>query len=205
MQQGPVDAIWDAMGRVFGDFLVAVIVVALVVVVFFIVWMVLRGRKREVSKPAADLSIDVLALGSQGPPAGAPVLEFYNVPVRLAAIVVAPAGRVRGLPPADQLDDIFEAIVPGLARVVATHHPLVRCWPAQMSTKGFAHTFFQHVRLPGQGGKGSAWSSAAGVLKIEGQPLMAGMVLRTESTSSHGQEIVDTEEKWLAMLRVKGL
>jgi len=193
----------EAVGWLSGN-LTACIVAAVAVVAVYILWKVLAAGKKELPKPAPDLTIDVMSLGSLGPPEGAPVLEFYNVPVRLAAVVLAPAGRIRQLPPIDQLGDVLDAIVPGLARVVATHKPLVRKWPAQGSAKGFAHTFFGHVRLPGEGGKGTPWSSAAGLMKIEGQPLMAGLLLRTESTSSHGQQIVEAEEKWLAMLRVKG-
>ena len=91
-----------------------------------------------------------------------------------------------------------------MSKVVAAHRPLVRRWPPQPSSKGFAHLFFQHVRLPGQGGKGSPWSSAAGLMKIEGQAVMAGMVFRTADPSAHGQEIIDSEEQWLRILRVKG-
>jgi hypothetical protein len=176
-------------------------VVVLVAVV--VLWKLLTRRKPKAAAPP-DLRIDVMALGAHGPPAGGPVLEFYNVPVRLAAIVLAPAGRVRELPPLDQLGDVFDAIVPGLASVVAAHRPLLRKWPPQPSTRGFAHQFFAHARLPGEGGKGTPWSSAAGVLKIEGQAMMAGMVLRTEGTSSHGQEIIERPEQWLRTLRVKG-
>ena len=195
----------ETLGSFSGDLIKYAIVAFVLLVVLYIVYRVLTKKKKGASAAqAGPLAIDVMALGNQGPPSGVPVLEYYNVPVRLAAIVLAPAGRVRELPPPHELDDIYDSIVPGLARVVATHHPMVRRWPAQMSTRGFAHTFFQHVRLPGEGGKGTPWSSAAGLLKIEGQAIMAGMVLRTESTSSHGQEIIESEEKWLACLRVKG-
>lgn len=179
---------------------VAGVVVLLVLVVL---WKLVSGRKPPKPGPP-DLRIDVMALGTQGPPAGGPVLEFYNTPVRLAAIVLAPAGRVRALPPLDQLGEVFDAIVPGLSLVVAAHKPLVRKWPSQPSTRGFAHQFFAQARLPGEGGKGTPWSSAAGVLKIEGQTMMAGMVLRTQGTSSHGQEIVESQEQWLRILRVQG-
>jgi len=174
-----------------------VLLVALVVL-----WKLVAGRKPKAPAPP-DLRIDVMALGAHGPPAAGPVLEFYNTPVRLAAIVLAPAGRVRELPPFDRLGDVFDAIVPGLASVVAAHKPLVRKWPPQPSTRGFAHQFFAHARLPGDAGKGTPWSSAAGVLKIEGQATMAGLVLRTEATSSHGQEIIESPEQWLRILSVR--
>ena len=179
------------------------VIAVVVLVVLFILWKLLTRRKREPVRQVPDLAIDVLALGTEGPPAGGPVLEFYNVPARLAAVVLAPAGRVRQLPPLNQLDAVYEAIVPGMARVVATHRPLLRRWPAQLSPRGFAHTFFTHARLPGEGGKGTPWCSAAGLVKIEGQPVMAGLVMRTESPSSHSQETIESEEQWLRILQIK--
>ena len=186
-----------------GDTGTYVIAGIIALVVLLALWKLLTRRKPEAAAPP-DLRIDVTALGTEGPPAGGPSLELYNTPVRLAAIVLAPAGRVRGLPPIDRLDDAFDAIVPGLARVVAAHRPLLRKWPPQLSTRGFANIFFTQARLPGDGGRGTPWSSAAGVLKLEGQTLMAGMVLRTESTGSHGQEIIESPEGWLRILQVKG-
>ncbi len=180
------------------------VILLVVVVVLFGAFRFLTGGGRTPKGKPQDLTINVMQLGTQGPPGGSPSLEFYNVPVRLAAIVVAPAGRVRELPPLNQLDDLFDAVVPGLARVVAAHRPLVRKWPPQPSARGFAHMFFGHAKLPGQGGKGTPWSSAAGLFKVEGQAMMAGMVLRTDEPSSHSQEIVESEEQWLRLLKVMG-
>ncbi len=202
--EGQLDRFKDAAGTLPDNWLQWVIVALVVVIVLYVVLKVLAKRRAR-SKQAPDLTINVMSLGNQGPPAGAPVLEFYNTPVRLAAVVVAPAGRVRALPPDDELADIYDAILPGLARVVDTHRPLVRRWPPQMSAKGFAHTVFQHCRLPGEGGKGSPWSTIAGLFKIEGQPLMAGLILRSSQPTSHGQQVIEAPEGWLASLRVKGV
>ncbi len=203
--QQPVEQLEQLQGLIPTSWLVIAAVALVAIVVLFVLVKLLSGRKRQAPLQVPDLAIDVLALGNQGPPEGAVVLEHYNVPVRLAAVVLAPAGRVRELPPLNQLHDYFEAVLPGLSQVIATHRPLVRRWPAQLSTKGFAHTFFGHARLPGQGGKGTPWCSAAGIAKIEGQPFMAGLVMRTATTSSRGQEIIEGEEHWMRILRVKGV
>ncbi|HYW80093.1 MAG TPA: hypothetical protein VE890_10980 [Thermoguttaceae bacterium] len=200
MGGGPLQWMLDTLGST----VICAIVGVILLVLAAIVWKIIAGRGEKPTEPSASLRIDVMALGTHGPPPGTPVLEFFNTPVRLAAIIIAPAGRVRDLPPAEDMADILDAIVPGLARIVSAHRPLAKRWPAQFSSKGFAHMFFQYVRLPGEGGKGTPWCSAAGIFKIEGQPMMAGMVFRTESTSSLGQEIIDAEEKWLNTLRVKG-
>ena len=198
-----VDKLTEAAGSISPDLVQWLIVALVALIALYVVYRVLGGAKRGRPPKASDLTIDVMALGTQGPPAGAPLLEFHNTPVRLAGVVLATAGRVRELPPDEELADIYDAIVPGLAQVVATHCPLVRRWPAQMSAKGFAHTVFQHCRLPGDGGKGSPWSTAAGLFKVEGQPLMAGLILRSSQPTSHGQQIIDAPEGWLGCLRVK--
>lgn len=176
-----------------------------VLVVVLIVWRVLAGRGPGPVRPVVDLTIDITTLGHSGPPPGPPVLEYHNLPVRLAAVVLAPAGRVQEVPPDAALPRLYEALVPGLAAVVAAHQPLVCRWPAQLSTRGFAHLFFQHVRLPGEGGRGTPWCSAAGVMKLGNQPLMVGLVMRTATPSSLGQTIVVAAEQWLDLLRVRGV
>ena len=118
-------------------------------------------------------------------------------------MILAPVGRVRGLPPPSQLQEVFDAVLPKLNSVVLAQEPLVRRWPAQVSVRGFANLLFSHVRLPGDGGKGTPWSSVAGIVKLQGQPLMAGLILRAESSNSLGQVVVDREEQWLGCLRVK--
>ena len=135
-------------------------------------------------------------------PAG-PILEHYNVPVRLAAVVLAPTGRVLELPSIDQLPQLIDHIVPGLAQVMAAHRPLIRRWPSQLSAEGFAHAFFTQARLPGDGGKGTPWCSVAGRFKIHRQSLMAGLVMRAESNNNFGQSIIHKEHEWLGILRVK--
>jgi hypothetical protein len=193
----------DAAGSLGGDLLRYAVVAVVALVALYILWKLLRRRPGKLPLVEPDLTIDVATLGTAGPPAGAPVLEHYHVPMRLAAVALAPAGRVHPLPPPDQLAGVFEAITPGLAQVVATHNTLVRCWPGQLSISGFAHVFFRYVRLPGDGGKGTQWCSAAGLVKVRGQPVMAGLLMFSRQPNSIGQMIVEHETKWLDILRVK--
>ena len=67
-------------------------------VAVLLAWRKLRRQRGRLRTPPPNLTLDLAALGEGGPPAGPPVLELYNLPVRLAAIVLAPAGRVRELP-----------------------------------------------------------------------------------------------------------
>lgn len=166
-------------------------------------WRIFRRRKARGLAIQADLTIALDRLSQLGPPPGGPALEFYFIPVRLAAVILAPVGRVRGLPPPSQLHEVFDALLPNLDSVVQAQQPLVRRWPAQVSVRGFANLLFTHVRLPGDGGKGTPWSAVAGIVKLQGQPLMAGLILRAESSNSLGRVVIDREEKWLGCLRVK--
>jgi len=195
--------IGEAAGSIPVDLLKLVGLAVVALILLYVLWKVLKGRKRELPKQVPDLAIDVMALPTEGPPAEGPALHYYNVPVRLVALVMAPAGRVRELPPLNKLADTIDCIVPGLAQVVTAHKTLIRRWPTQLSAKGFAHTFFGHAKLPGQGGKGTAWCSAAGIFKIEGQPIMAGLVMRAQTTTNLGQAIVEREAGWLDLLRIK--
>jgi hypothetical protein len=172
-------------------------------VVLWIAWRLLQRRKQTPPRLAPDLRIDVPSLGENGPPPGRPVLELYNLPVRLAAVVLAPVGLERELPPDDQLGPYFDSIVPGLDQVVRRHKPLVRRWPNQVSTRGFANLFFGNVRLPGTFGKGTPWSSVAGMFRVEDQPVMAGLILCALRPNSLSQTTVASEHQWLGCLRVR--
>jgi hypothetical protein len=160
-----------------------------------------RRRIKELPLPP-ELRIELDTLVSEGPPAEPPLLEFYNLPVRLAGVVLAPVGRLRELPPPEELPALYESVLPGLALVAERHRPLVRCWPNQVSTRGFASRFFSNIRLP-DGGKGTPWSAVAGLFKHGGTPIMIGVVLRTASANSLGQVVINAEHEWLGCLRVK--
>ncbi len=203
MQEGLINRIIDAAGSVGDEIWITMIGAAVAILVLVIAWRVLARRKREAPQRGPDLSIDLSALSDQGPPAGPPVLEHYNVPVRLAAVVLAPTGRVRGLPPPAEIPGLIDHLVPGLAQVTAAHNPAIRRWPPQLSSEGFARTFFAQVQLPGDGGKGTPWCSVAGRFKVQGQALMAGLILRAEAPNNFGQTIIEKEHEWLGVLRVK--
>ncbi|MBN1909136.1 MAG: hypothetical protein JW818_05300 [Pirellulales bacterium] len=179
---------------------------ALAVAGLFLVWLVrrwIRGRGHGQAVGTASLVIDVATLPQVGPPPGPPTLEFYNLPVRLAAIVLAPVGRVHDLPTREDLPDVIDAIVPGLDDVAAAHQPLFRPWPRQVSARGFAHAFFANVRLPGRRGMKTPWSLVAGVFRINDRPMMAGLILRSDLPNRHEHYVISQEDQWLGILRVR--
>ncbi len=168
-----------------------------------IVRRILRKRRKKEPPLPPELHVELGKLVNEGPPAELPILEFYNLPVRLAGIVLAPVGRMRELPPPAELPAVFESVLPGLEGVADRHRPLILYWPNQVSTRGFASSFFSNIRLPGEGGKDTPWSAAAGIFKHRGTPIMIGLVLRAASSNSLGQVVVNTEHEWLGCLRVK--
>lgn len=203
MNEGLPGKILDAIRSASGDLLVYVVAAVIAVVLLIILWKIFTGRRRELPPKAPDLAIDLAALGTEGPPAEGPILEHYNLPVRLAAVVLAPTGRVLDLPSLDQLPQLIDHIVPGLGQVAVAHRPLIRRWPPQLSAEGFAHAFFAQAKLPGDGGKGTPWCSVAGRFKIRRRSLMAGLVMHAEADNNFSQSIIHEEHQWLGILRVK--
>jgi hypothetical protein len=171
--------------------------------VFVLLLRFFRRRRGAAVEPTVDLSIDVSELGDQGPPSANIALELYNLPVRLAAVVIAPTGRGSQLPLNADAAAILDNVVPGLAEIVHAHKPLIRRWPAQLSTQGFSNTLFANVRLPGEHGKGTPWSIVAGRFEADGQNMLAGLVLIAARPNSLGQFVVNRPGQWLDLLRVR--
>ncbi len=203
MGGGLLERILDTIRSIGGDLLIYALAAVVVFIILIIVWKIFAGRRREAPPPAPDLHIDLGALAAEGPPASGPILEHYNMPVRLVAVVLAPTGRVLDLPTIDQVPQLIDHIVPGLARVVEAHRPLIRRWPAQLSSEGFAHTFFAQVQLPGDRGKGTPWCAVAGRFEIGRRRIMAGLVMRAGADNNFSQSIVHEQHEWLGILRVK--
>ena len=195
--------VFDAVPRVLLLGGAAAIAVLLVVIVLVMLFMLLRRRRHPLEAGPPDLRIDVAALPSVGPPAEGPRLEFYGTPVRLAVLVLAPAGRSGAIPTGTALEQAVDALVPGLTAVVKAHRPLFRRWPVQLSTQGFTTTFLNQVALPGERGKGTPWCSAAGRFEAGEQQLLAGVVCVADKPNSLSQVAVQHAGQWLEVLRVK--
>lgn len=163
----------------------------------------IKRQKRSDRSCEDSLAIDIEKLPAQPMPKGGPILEFYNSPVRVALVVIAPAGTGAVTPSADRWNDAFDSVVPGLAKVINAHRPAIRTWPTQLSVSGFASKFFQHVPLPGNGGKGTTYSSVAGTFEMEDRPMLVGLVLESRAPDNHGQYTINSPSEWLGILRVR--
>jgi len=179
--------------------------VAALVALWFLWAIYSRKRNAPPIELPNELLFDYRSLGEKGPPPGPLRLEFMSIPIRLAAVVLAPSGRGSDLPPDELLPMVLSRTVPGLDRVLKLHEPLIRPWPRQLSENGFTQAFFAKVKLPGDFGAGTPWCSVAGKFKYRGIALMVGLVLRAEDDNDYGQRRVERPEAWRDCLRVSGL
>ncbi|MEA1950094.1 MAG: hypothetical protein U9N87_01830, partial [Planctomycetota bacterium] len=180
--------------------------VGVIVVLLLLRRFLLRRKKGEDTLPAEPtINVAELCRGGEllGPPGTGPALEFYNLPVRLVAVAIAPVGRLHETPARDELPEIIDCILPGLDHINDAHAPAVYVWPRQVSVRGFAHSFFTHVKLPDEHEKKNPWSLVAGLFKVDDQPMMAGLVLQSDEPNRHGQYIMEKEEDWLGILRIR--
>jgi hypothetical protein len=164
----------------------------------------LRRKPQAETEVAPNLRLDVSSLATGGPPPGKPYLEFYSVPVRLAVVVIAPVGREGQLPQNEHLPLVMEAILPSLMKVLTAHQPQFIRWPAQLSTQGFAHAFFNNVPLPGDHGRGTPWCSIAGKVELPVGQFLVGLVCCSAEANSLGEVIAKHAAGWPDVVRVKG-
>jgi hypothetical protein len=167
------------------------------------IWILLRRKPTTGASRQLTPALDVASLTAAGPPAQGPRLEVYGTAVRLAAVVLAPAGREGRLPQPEAFPQLIDQIVPGMAEVAAAHQPRIDCWSSQLSSQGFVHAFFNNAVLPGDRGRDTPWCSIAGRFRAGGQNYLAGLVLRAAADNALGQFEIQHEGQWNDVLRVR--
>jgi len=173
-----------------------------VVAILLVLWLLFRFRRPRRQPQPPTLAIDLTALPQMGPLPVGPQLTLHNVPMRLAVVVIAPAGR-GDPPPEHDIPTILDEVVPGIKQVIAAQDSICQGWPGQLSAEGFCNAFFSSVRLPGDKGKGTPWSELAGRATSSGQKYLIGMALRAATSNAYGLTVVDREAQWLDLLRIK--
>ena len=171
-----------------------------IVIIALNIW---RGRRVNRGSQQPDLTIDLVQLGVAAPPAGPSRLEVYGTPVRLRVVVIAPAGRHQSSVHHEDIPILLNQFMPGLLEIFQSHQPLCRCWPAQLSSQGFAQSFLNHVSLPGNRGKGTPWTSTVGKFHVGEQVFLIGIVCCSETSNSLSQFIVEHEGQWFDTLRIR--
>lgn len=171
-------------------------------VVAALLFATFRTRADPVVTTVQHDELNVSHLGTGGPPAAGPRLEMYGIPVRLAALVLAPVGRSSKID-SDQLPQTVDQLVFGLHKVMGYHQPVFQLWAEQISVHGFESSFLNQIKLPGNRGKGTVWSAFAGRFTMGEQTLLAGIVVCADQPNSYGETIVEHDGQWINCLRVR--
>ncbi|MFT5522380.1 MAG: hypothetical protein ACI9G1_000104 [Pirellulaceae bacterium] len=188
--------------------IVAVVGLVLVVALVILIIMIFRRKSTDRGEDQENLTIDIRQLPSHGPASNGlasngPQLELFGTRVRIAVLVIAPAGRGSELPSKFNLPGVIDGVVPGLMELVNLHEPIFRRWPQQLSVQGFVHSFFSNMELPGERGSDTPWASVAGRVQVSGHSLLLGLVLCADESNNIGQLTAEHAGQWLDMLRIR--
>lgn len=186
------------------DWIVPLVMVAAAVVLVVIALKVAHGhvRRRKASTEQVKLTINLSDFGEFAVPQTGPQLRFFNVPTRLALVVMAPVGRDGRLPDREIWPNLIDRAIPQVRGVIDAHHTELRPWPNQLSTEGFCKKFFHALQLPNEQGKGSKWSAVAGRFSALNNRFLVGLLLRADEPNNLGQITVERDAQWLDIFRI---
>jgi hypothetical protein len=163
-----------------------------------LVLLIFRGKRKPSVDPEAGLSED-LSTYPQAPSGRRHYqLSVNSVPVRLRLAVVAPVGKK----PVGKVDSVLEQVLRGLGEVSIDDKPRLRVWPPQLSTAGFAPTFFRRTKKPEPDDKPSRWVLLAGPARAGGMPVLVALACQTDEPTTMGKMTL-TERQWNEILRVE--
>ncbi|WP_207396189.1 hypothetical protein [Bremerella alba] len=172
------------------------------IIVGIVVYFYILPKKYEPPEVApVEIAIDPKVASGPKSLLG-PEVRIYNVPVRIVAIVVAPAGRGHDQMSEETLRSMMENFLPQMMAVVRAHRPDVYRWPGQMSTRGFSQRFFAQANLPGEHGEGSPWSAVAGRFDHQGSGYLVGLVCCADEDNPLGQILVEQKQQWTDIVRI---
>jgi hypothetical protein len=167
----------------------------ILVLLIIIVWL-RRGKKP--ANPESNLVEDLAKLPPPGQGDRHYQLLVMSQPVRLRLVVVAPVGK-KAL---GKIDSVLEQVFRGLGEVAIDDRPRIRLWPPQMSSVGFAPTFFRVTRRPDPPNRPSRWMLLAGPARAGSTPVLIGMAVFADVPSTAGLVTV-SETQWNEILRVE--
>lgn len=166
------------------------------VLVLFILVVFSRGKKKV--DPESGLGEDLATIPAPGKGPRHYQLMVMNHPVRLRLVVIAPVGKKT----IGKVDSALEQVFRGLGEVAIDDKPRVRIWPPQLSTQGFAPTFFRLTKRPEPDGKASRWILLAGPARAGAMPVLLGLAVQADEALQAGL-LTMTETKWSEVLRVE--
>jgi hypothetical protein len=169
------------------------------VILLFLLTLIRWLRRR---RPSIDPEAALIENLGEYPPAG-PGPErvlFYEQPMRLRLVVLAPQGK-RSLPTDGDVEPLLDRLVYGLGGIARQDRPRFHVWPSQLSQQGFAPKFFRLTRRPEPAGKPSPWVLVAGPVRLGGQPFLLGLALWADEATDRGNVSLQAEQ-WSFVLRV---
>ena len=184
-----------------------------------------RSRRQLVADDdATTLNLAMLEQNLLPLPADVPQVILYGVPVRLAAIVIAPAGTHQPLCGYREMARVLEMTIPSFARVLKLHSPKIIPWAAQLSTTGFTAKFHAATPFPTAPTTetasasefeyglvaGTHWCSAVGpMIRSTGRDarsdatLLVGFLFYSPTLTTVGRAIADQPRAWRTFCAVQ--
>jgi hypothetical protein len=183
-----------------GGWLVVLGLVGLILLV--IIWKLLFRRRPHKAK--VEWQKDDIELAKCPMPPGSAKgrrLTVYHVPVRVRLVVVSPVGRDYKVE-ANGVPQLLDRVVPGLGGIVAADRPSIRVWPAQLSHQAFTNTFHRCTHKPEAENRPSRWVLIAGRAKVGKQPVLIGLGLWADESTTVGRKTLDLDE-WIDVVRLE--
>jgi hypothetical protein len=174
--------------------------VAGLVVLGVIAFFLFRGGGKKVVDPEAGL-VENLARYAMPLKMGRHLLSLHGRPCRLRLVVLAPMGR-RDLSEHGEPEALLNQVVRGLGGVAKVDKARLRQWPPQLSSTGFAPTFFRNTQRPRNHGQARHWVLLAGPAKAGDLPLLLGLAVWCEEAGEASQQSVQPHQ-WAELLRVE--
>jgi hypothetical protein len=168
------------------------------VFVLIVIALLMRRGKRPVD-PEHGLSEN---LASFPPAPGQPGRKRVTVQaqaMRLRLVVVAPMGKKPMT--SDDAERMVGSLTRGMDEILKADRPRVKVWPPQLSSAGFAQTFFRRVIRPEARGRMSSWVRVAGPAKAGGMPILLGMAFLSDEPTDIDEVNLD-EQEWLDVVRI---
>lgn len=154
------------------------------------------GRKNSGRKPPRALeTINLADIHRSEATQGNRRLTVRQMPARLLAVVLAPAGSDAGELHSGMVEAILDHAVPGLGGIADNDNPRVFLWPRHYSLDGFQQAFFSHVTRPQGDHKRSKYVLVGGPITMGRFSIHAGLALECPETCALGNIRV-AKDKW---------
>lgn len=162
-------------------------------------WKALRRKNTGRKKPVALQTVNLGEIPRLTSSQGGRKLTVRQIPARLRAVVLAPAGSDAGELHRGMAEAILDQAVPGLGGIADHDNPQITIWPRQYSLDGFQQAFFSHVNRPDGDHKRSRFVLLAGPITMGRFSIHAGVALECGDTCALGNIKVG-KDKWAEVI-----